>query len=74
MMWTMIVTETACGTPYIVFTVEEHAARLERETQREIGMSVAEFTRAYTAGELDDGDVAVDHLVGLLRIGQTGHK
>lgn len=70
----MIVTETACGTPYIVFTAEEHAARLERQTQREIGMSVAEFTQAYTAGELDDGDVVVDYLVSLLRIGQTGHK
>jgi hypothetical protein len=37
-------------------------------------MSVAEFRRAYAAGELEDGDVAVDQLVGLLRIGQNGHK
>ena len=29
---------------------------------------------AYTAGELEDGDVAVDELVGKLRIGQNGHK
>jgi hypothetical protein len=37
-------------------------------------MSVAEFRRAYAAGELEDGDVAVDQLVGLLRIGQNGHS
>ncbi len=37
-------------------------------------MSVAEFTRAYVAGELEDGDVAVDEMVSLLRIGQNGHK
>ena len=41
---------------------------------RGLGMSVAEFRRAYAAGELEDGDVAVDQIVGLLRIGQNGHK
>jgi hypothetical protein len=70
----MNVTHTAAGTPVIDLTEEEEAAFLEREVQREIGMSVAEFTRAYAAGELADGDVAVDELVGLLRIGQNGHK
>ncbi len=70
----MIVTETAAGTPVIDLTPEEYAAHLERETQAAIGMSVAEFRRAYAAGELEDGDVAVDQLVGLLRIGQNGHN
>jgi hypothetical protein len=74
MMSTMNVTHTAAGTPVIERTPEEYAAYLERQVQREIGMSVAEFRRAYAAGELEDGDVAVDHLVGKLRIGQNGHK
>ncbi len=50
------------------------STHLEREVQAAIGMTVAEFTEAYTAGKLDDGDVAVDELVSLLRIGQNGHK
>jgi hypothetical protein len=71
----MQVTYTAAGTPIIDLTPEEYAAHLEREVQSAMGgMSVAEFTRAYTAGELDDADVAVDEMVGLLRIGQNGHK
>ena len=37
-------------------------------------MSVEEFIRAYTAGELEEGDVAVDEMVSLLRIGQNGYK
>ena len=37
-------------------------------------MSVAEFTEAYTAGEVDDAHPAVGQLVGMLRIGQNGHK
>jgi hypothetical protein len=71
---TMIVTETAAGTPVIDLTPEEEAAYLEREVQSAVGMSVPEFIRAYSAGELDDADVAVDEMVGLLRIGQNGHK
>lgn len=70
----MTITETAAGTPVIDLTEEEYAAHLEREVQSAIGMTVAEFTRAYTAGELDHADPAVDELVGLLRIGQNGHK
>jgi hypothetical protein len=70
----MQVTETAAGTPVVELTDEEYEAYLERETQAAIGMSVAEFTKAYLAGELEDGDMAVDHLVGLLRIGQNGHR
>ncbi len=70
----MNVTHTAAETPVIDLTEEEEAAFLEREVQREIGMSVAEFTRAYATGELEDGDVAVDGFVGLLRIGQNGHS
>ncbi len=72
----MKVTETAAGTPVVERTKEEYAAYLERQVQREIGMSVAEFRRAYAVGEreLDDGDVAVDYLVSLLRIGQNGQS
>lgn len=58
----------------VELTDEEYEAYLERETQAAIGMSVAEFTKAYLAGEFEDGDMAVDHLVGLLRIGQNGHR
>ena len=71
---TMQVTYTAAGTPVIDLTPEEYAAHLERETQAAIGMSVAEFTAAYLAGETDHADPAVDELVGMLRIGQNGHK
>jgi len=70
----MEITYTVAGTPVIDRTPEEYAAHLEREVQSAMGMSVAEFTRAYLAGELEDGDVAVDEMVGLLRIGQNGHK
>ena len=70
----MRVTETAAGTPVVELTPEEEAAYLERHVQREMGMSVAEFTRAYLAGELDDMVPDVDDIVGLLRIGQNGNK
>jgi hypothetical protein len=40
-MGTMQITYTAAGTPVIERTPEEYAAHLEREVQREIGMSVA---------------------------------
>ena len=70
----MQVTHTPAGTPVVKLTDEEYQAYLERETQAAIAMSVAEFTKAYLAGDFEDGDMAVDHLVGLLRIGQNGHK
>jgi hypothetical protein len=70
----MKVTYTAAGTPVIDRTPEEYAAYLERQVQREMGISVAEFKRAYAAGELDDADVAVDYVVSLLRIGQNGQS
>jgi hypothetical protein len=68
----MQVTYTAAGTPVIDRTPEEYVAHLERQVRKATGMSVAEFTWAYTAGELDDADVGVDEMVGLLRIGQNG--
>jgi hypothetical protein len=49
----MKVTYTDAGTPVIERTVEEYEAHLERQVQREVGMSVAEFTKAYLAGKLD---------------------
>ena len=72
--WVMKITETAAGTPVVVMTAEEEAAYLERQVQREMGISVAEFRHAYAAGELDDADVAVDYVVSLLRIGQSRHR
>jgi hypothetical protein len=70
----MQVTETAAGTPIVERTPEEYAAYLERQVQREMGMSVAEFIEADTAGKLDHTDVAVDYVVSLLRIGQNGQS
>lgn len=70
----MQVTETAGGTSVIDLTPEEYDAYLERQVQKAIGMTVAGFTSAYLAGKLDDADPAVGQLVGLLRIGQNGHK
>jgi hypothetical protein len=69
----MQITYTDAGTQVIDRTPEEEAAYLERQVQREMGISVAEFRRAYSAGELDDADVAVDYVVSLLRIGQNRH-
>ena len=42
----MQVTYTDAGTPVIDRTPEEYAAYLERQVQREMGMSVAEFMGA----------------------------
>ncbi len=70
----MIVTHTPAGTPVIDLTEEEYAAHLEREVQSAMGMSVAEFKRAYASGGLDDMVPDVDDIVGLLRIGQNGHR
>jgi hypothetical protein len=68
------VKETAAGTPVIDLTPEEYDAYLSGEVHRAVGLTVAEFTSAYQAGELDDADPAVCDLVGLLRIGQNGHS
>jgi hypothetical protein len=62
----MKVTYTDAGTPIIERTPEEYAAHLERHVHNAIGMSVAEFTDAYLAGELEDGDVAVDEIACML--------
>jgi hypothetical protein len=70
----MKVTYTDAGTPVIERTVEEYEAHLERHVQREIGMSVAEFTKAYLAGELEDGDVAVDDITGKMLLGRTARE
>jgi hypothetical protein len=70
----MQVTYTAAGTPIIDLTQEEYDAHLEREVQAELGMSVAEFKRAYAAGEFRDRVPDVDDIVGLLRIGQNGQS
>lgn len=69
----MTVKETAAGTPVIDLSSEEYNAYLSGEVHRAVGLTVAEFTSAYQAGELDDADPAVCDLVGLLRIGQNGH-
>jgi hypothetical protein len=59
--------------PIVRFTPEERAAYLERQTQREMGISVAEFKRAFAAGELDDHH-AVGYLAGKILISQNGSK
>jgi hypothetical protein len=60
--------------PIVRFTPKQWAAYLEREVQREVGMSVAEFRRAFAAGELDAGDMDVFSVTALLGITQNGHK
>jgi len=70
----MTVHETAAGTPVLSFTQDEYDGYLEGEVRRVIGMKPAEFVQAYKAGTLDDGDPAVDELVGLLRLGQNGDR
>jgi hypothetical protein len=60
--------------PIVRFTPKQWAAYLEREVQREVGMSVAEFKRAFAAGELDTGDMDVFYVTGLLDISQKGNE
>jgi len=60
--------------PIVRFTPKQWAAYLEREVQREVGMSVAEFKRAFAAGELDTGDMDVFYVTGLLDISQEGNE
>jgi hypothetical protein len=60
--------------PIVRFTPKQWDAYLEREVQREVGMSVAEFRRAFAAGELDSGDMDVFYVTGLLGIGVNGTK
>ena len=59
--------------PIVRFTPEQYAAYLERQTQREMGISVAEFRRAFAAGELDNHH-AVGYLAGKILIGQNENK
>jgi hypothetical protein len=59
--------------PIVRFTPEEWDAYLERQVQREMGISVADFRKAFAAGELDDHP-AVGYIAGKLRIGQNGNK
>jgi hypothetical protein len=70
----MTTEETAAGTPVVDFSREEYDAYLDAEVQRAIGMTADEFVRSYEARELDDADPAVAELIGLLRIGQNGHR
>ena len=63
-----------CQAEGVDLTSEEYDAYLQREVSGAVGMTVADFVRAYTAGELDDTDPAVSDLVGLLRVGQNGHR
>ena len=59
--------------PIVRFTPEERAAYLERRDRGEMGISVAEFRRAFAAGELDNHH-AVGYLAGKILIGQNGSK
>ena len=73
-LFVMVLSETTAGTPVIEMTATEYAAYLDTEVRRALGISAEEFRRAYAAGTLDDGDPEVTELVGLLRIGQNGHR
>jgi hypothetical protein len=70
----MTSSQTDAGTPVIDLTVQEYEDFLEAEVRTAVGMSAAEFTERYVAGGLDESDPAVSDLVGLLRIGQNGHR
>jgi len=65
--------ETDAGTPILKMSAQERRAFLDEEAGARMGMSAAEFTRRYLAGDLDDVDPDVPLLVGLLGIGQNGH-
>jgi hypothetical protein len=60
--------------PIVRFTPKQWAAYLERQVQREVGMSVAEFKRAFAAGELDTGDMDVFSVTALLGISRKGNE
>jgi hypothetical protein len=60
--------------PIVRFTPEQRAAYLERQTQREMGISVAEFKLAFAAGELDTGDMDVFSVTALLGISRKGSE
>jgi hypothetical protein len=68
------VEETPAGTPVVTFTQEEYDAYLESEVRHGVGMTIADFLRAYEAGELDDADPAVSDLIRLLRFSQNGQR
>jgi hypothetical protein len=69
----MKVNYTDAGTPIIEQTEEEYNAYVERQVQREIGMSAAEFTEAYMSGKIDHSHPSSGYLVGLLRLGHNGN-
>jgi len=47
----MKVRETPAGTPMVTFTQREYDAYLQSEVRNGTGLTVAEFVRAYEAGE-----------------------
>lgn len=65
---------TEAGTPVIEFDEREYRAFLEHEVQRCSGLSVEEFVSRYEAGDLEEGDLDVSDLAGLLWLGQNGHR
>jgi len=66
--------ETDAGTPVIEMTADEHQDFLESEARSRLGLSIAEFTELYIAGELDDADPDVSLLAVLTGMGQNGHR
>jgi hypothetical protein len=63
---------TDAGTAVYEPSAKEYAEYLEAQARALLGTPVAEFKRAYEAGEVDESDPAVSELVALLRIGQNG--
>ena len=67
--------ETPSGTPTLELDAAEYAHFLDEEVRARTELSsAAEFTERYLAGELDESDPDVPFLVGLLWIGQNGHR
>ena len=66
--------ETDAGTPVIEMTADEYRDFLESEVRSRLGLSIAEFTERYAAGELDDADPDVPLLAMWTGMGQNGHR
>jgi hypothetical protein len=65
---------TTAGTALYEPTAAEYNQYLERRVQAATGLTVEQFSEAYSKRELDQGDPAVSEMIALLRIGQNGDR
>jgi hypothetical protein len=63
---------SAIEAPIVEMTDDEYTLFLSQEVERGVGLAVADFITAYTAGEIDDSDPEVTRLAALLALGQNG--